>query len=239
REVRREQQLRRACRFDHAEWAAVQAGDSRRETLAGGRRQPATGDGRRATGDVVLFYVPPPPPPLPIDAALPDLAAALGRGTSAVLQAPPGAGKTTGVPPALLAAPWVAEKKIIMLEPRRLATRAAARRMSHLLGQHVGGVVGFRVRGETRASGATRIEAVTEGILTRMLQSDPSLDGVGLVIFDEFHERSLDADLALALTLETRDVLRPDLRVLVMSATLDGARVARLLGDAPVITSEG
>ena len=183
--------------------------------------------------------MPPPPPPLPVDAALPDLAAALGRGTSAVLQAPPGAGKTTGVPPALLAAPWVAGKKIIMLEPRRLATRAAARRMSHLLGQHVGGVVGFRVRGETRASGATRIEVVTEGILTRMLQSDPSLDGVGLVIFDEFHERSLDADLALALTLETRDVLRPDLRVLVMSATLDGARVARLLGDAPVITSEG
>ena len=126
-----------------------------------------------------------------------------------------------------------------MLEPRRLATRAAARRMSHLLGQGVGGTVGFRVRGETRVSGATRIEVVTEGILTRMLQSDPSLDGVGLVIFDEFHERSLDADLALALTLETRDVLRPDLRVLVMSATLDGASVARLLGDAPVITSEG
>jgi len=179
------------------------------------------------------------PPPLPIDAVLPDLAAALGRGTSAVLQAPPGAGKTTGVPPALLEASWLAGKKIIMLEPRRLATRAAARRMSHLLGQGVGGTVGFRVRGETRVTGATRIEVVTEGILTRMLQSDPSLDGVGLVIFDEFHERSLDADLALALTLETRDVLRPDLRVLVMSATLDGAGVARLLGDAPVITSEG
>ena len=178
-------------------------------------------------------------PPLPIDTVLPDLAAALGRGTSAVLQAPPGAGKTTGVPPALLEAPWLTGKKIIMLEPRRLATRAAARRMSHLLGQSVGGTVGFRVRGETRVSSATCIEVVTEGILTRMLQSDPSLDGVALVIFDEFHERSLDADLALALTLETRDVLRPDLRVLVMSATLDGAGVARLLGDASVITSEG
>jgi ATP-dependent helicase HrpB len=183
--------------------------------------------------------VPSPSLPLPIDAVLPDVAAALGRGTSAVLQAPPGAGKTTGVPPALIEAPWLSGKKIIMLEPRRLATRAAARRMSHLLAQTVGGTVGFRVRGETRVSGATRIEVVTEGILTRMLQSDPSLDEVGLVIFDEFHERSLDADLALALTLETRDVLRPDLRVLVMSATLDGAGVARLLGDAPVITSEG
>jgi len=156
-----------------------------------------------------------------------------------VLQAPPGAGKTTGVPIALLDAPWLGGQKIIMLEPRRLATRAAARRMSQLLGQDVGGTVGFRVRGETRVSRATRIEVVTEGILTRMLQSDPSLEGVGLVIFDEFHERSLDADLALALTLETRDVLRPDLRVLVMSATLDGASVARLLGDAPVIASEG
>ncbi len=156
-----------------------------------------------------------------------------------MLQAPPGAGKTTGVPPALIEAPWLSGKKIIMLEPRRLATRAAARRMSHLLGQGVGGTVGFRVRGETRVTGGTRVEVVTEGILTRMLQSDPSLDDVGLVIFDEFHERSLDADLALALTLETRDVLRPDLRVLVMSATLDGAGVARLLGNAPVITSEG
>jgi len=183
--------------------------------------------------------VPPPPPPLPIDAVLGDLAATLGRGTSAVLQAPPGAGKTTGVPLALLDAPWLTGRKIIMLEPRRLATRAAARRMSQLLGQGVGGTVGFRVRGETRVSRATRIDVVTEGILTRMLQTDPSLEDVGLVVFDEFHERSLDADLALALALETRDVLRPDLRVLVMSATIDGAGVARLLGNAPVITSEG
>jgi ATP-dependent helicase HrpB len=176
---------------------------------------------------------------LPIDAVVPQLGAALGRGTSAVLQAPPGAGKTTGVPLALLDASWLGGQRIIMLEPRRLATRAAARRMSQLRGEQVGATIGFRVRGETRVGRATRIEVVTEGILTRMLQRDPSLDGTGLVIFDEFHERSLDADLALALTLETRDVLRPDLRVLVMSATLDGARVARLLGDAPVITSEG
>ncbi|HUQ79693.1 MAG TPA: ATP-dependent helicase HrpB, partial [Gemmatimonadaceae bacterium] len=165
--------------------------------------------------------------------------AALGSRTSAVLQAPPGAGKTTGVPPALLDAPWLDRQRIIMLEPRRLATRAAARRMAHVSGQQVGETYGFRVRGETRVSRATRVEVVTEGVLTRMLQRDPSLDGIGLVIFDEFHERSLDADLALALTLETRDVLRPELRVLVMSATLDGARVARLLGDAPIVTSEG
>jgi ATP-dependent helicase HrpB len=143
------------------------------------------------------------------------------------------------VPLALLDARWLSGQKIIMLEPRRLATRAAARRMAQLLEQDVGDTVGFRVRGESRVRRTTRIEVVTEGILTRMLQHDPSLDGVGLVIFDEFHERSLDADLALALTLETRDVLRPDLRVLVMSATLDGARVAHMLGDAPIITSEG
>src|SRR5688572_22915033 len=178
-------------------------------------------------------------PPLPIDAVIPEVAAALGDAGSAVLQAPPGAGKTTGVPPALLDAPWLQGQRILMLEPRRLATRAAARRMAQLRGERVGETVGFRVRGESRVGRSTRIEVVTEGILTRMLQSDSSLEGVGLVIFDEFHERSLDADLALALTLETRDVLRPELRVLVMSATLDGARVARLLGDAPIVTSEG
>jgi ATP-dependent helicase HrpB len=176
---------------------------------------------------------------LPIATAIPALEAALGDGVSAVLQAPPGAGKTTGVPLAIAGAPWLGRQRIVMLEPRRLATRAAARRMASLRGERVGDTVGFRVRGETRVGRDTRIEVVTEGILTRMLQRDSSLDGVGLVIFDEFHERSLDADLALALTLETRDVLRPDLRVLVMSATLDGARVARMLGDAPIITSEG
>jgi ATP-dependent helicase HrpB len=156
-----------------------------------------------------------------------------------VLQAPPGAGKTTGVPPALLDAPWLRGQRIVMLEPRRLATRAAAHRMAYLRGERVGETFGFRVRGETRVGRTTRVEVVTEGILTRMLQRDSSLDGIGLLIFDEYHERSLDADLALALTLETRDVLRPELRVLVMSATLDGARVARLLGDAPIVTSEG
>jgi ATP-dependent helicase HrpB len=156
-----------------------------------------------------------------------------------VLQAPPGAGKTTVVPLALLAAPWLKGQAIVMLEPRRLATRAAARRMAQTLGEQVGETVGYRVRGETRVGRATRIEVVTEGVLTRRLQRDSALEGVGLVIFDEFHERSLDADLALALTLETRDVLRPDLRVLVMSATLDGGRVAHLLGDASIVASEG
>ena len=176
---------------------------------------------------------------LPIDAVIPELRRALAASTSAVLQAPPGAGKTTGVPLALLGERWLEGQRIVMLEPRRLATRAAARRMAHLLGERVGDTVGFRVRGETRVGPRTRIEVVTEGILTRMLQRDASLAGTGLVIFDEFHERSLHADLALALTLETRDVLRPELRVLVMSATLDGARVARLLGGAPIVTSEG
>ena len=176
---------------------------------------------------------------LPIDDVLPDVRAALGEAGRAVLQAAPGAGKTTGVPPALLDEPWLDGQRTIMLEPRRLAARAAARRIAYLLGESVGDTAGFRVRGETRVGRRTRIEVVTKGILTRMVQRDPGLDGVGLVIFDEYHERSLDADLALALTLEARDVLRPDLRVLVMSATLDGTRVARLLDDAPVITSEG
>ena len=143
------------------------------------------------------------------------------------------------VPLALRAQPWLGSQRVVMLEPRRLATRAAARRMASLLGERVGETVGFRVRGETRVGRQTGVEVVTEGILTRMLQRDPALDGVGVVIFDEFHERSVDADLALALTLESRDALRPDLRVLIMSATLDGARVARMLGSAPIITSEG
>jgi ATP-dependent helicase HrpB len=177
--------------------------------------------------------------PLPIDAVLAPLAAALASGPSVVLQAPPGAGKTTRVPLALLEQPWLAGQRILMLEPRRLAARAAARRMAASRGEAVGEVVGFRVRGESRVSARTRIEVVTEGILTRMLHSDAALDGVGLVIFDEFHERSLHADLGLALTLETQSVLRPELRILVMSATLDGARVSALLGDAPVVASEG
>lgn len=176
---------------------------------------------------------------LPIEAVIPRLRDALRDAGAAVLQAPPGAGKTTRVPLALLEEPWLAGQKIVMLEPRRLAARAAARHMARMVGQDVGGIVGYRVRMETRVGPQTRIEVVTEGVLTRMLQGDPGLEGVGLVIFDEFHERSLHADLGLALTLQSRSVLRDDLRMLVMSATLDGAPVAALLGDAPVVTSGG
>jgi ATP-dependent helicase HrpB len=178
-------------------------------------------------------------PALPIDADLPELLAALHAGPNAVLQAPPGAGKTTRVPLALLEAPWLVGQKIVMLEPRRLAARAAARYMARQLGDEVGGTVGFRVRGETRVSRRTRIEVVTEGVLTRMLQEDQSLEGVGAVLFDEYHERSIHADTGLALCLQTQEVLRPQLRILVMSATLDGARIAALLGGAPVVTSDG
>jgi ATP-dependent helicase HrpB len=177
--------------------------------------------------------------PLPIEQALPALRAALRTTAAAVLQAPPGAGKTTRVPLALLDEPWLAGRRIVMLEPRRLAARAAARRMSDTLGERVGDTVGYRVRHESVVGPATRIVVVTEGILTRMLQSDPSLEKFGLVVFDEFHERSIHADLGLALTLQTRAILREDLRVLVMSATLDGGPVAALLGGAPVVTSAG
>ncbi|HUF34725.1 MAG TPA: ATP-dependent helicase HrpB [Gemmatimonadales bacterium] len=176
---------------------------------------------------------------LPIDSALPELRRALAEGVSALLQAPPGAGKTTGIPLALAEEPWLAGQRILMLEPRRLAARAAARWMAHTLGDPVGGTVGFRVRHETRIGPRTRIEVVTEGILTRMLLADPALEDVGLVIFDEFHERSIHADLGLALALHSREVLREDLRILVMSATLDGVAVAGLLDDAPVVTSPG
>ena len=179
------------------------------------------------------------PPPLPIDVALPALGAALAARSAAVLVAPPGAGKTTRVPLALLAAEWLAGRRIILLEPRRLAARAAADRMAATLGERVGETVGLRVRLETRVSAKTRIEVVTEGVFTRMILDDPSLEGIGAVLFDEFHERSLDADLGLALAIEAQAGLREDLRLLVMSATLDGARVAALLGDAPVIRSEG
>ncbi|MBL8199488.1 MAG: ATP-dependent helicase HrpB [Chromatiales bacterium] len=177
--------------------------------------------------------------PLPIAAALPSLAAALASGRRAVLEAPPGAGKSTGVPLALLAAPWLAGRRILMLEPRRLAARAVAARMASQLGEPPGGTVGYRTRLDTRVGPRTRIEVVTEGILTRQLQRDPALDGVGLVIFDEFHERSLQADLGLAFVLDAQRHLAPDLRILVMSATLDGAALARLLEDAPVISAPG
>ncbi|MBW3554599.1 MAG: ATP-dependent helicase HrpB, partial [Gemmatimonadetes bacterium] len=177
---------------------------------------------------------------LPVATAIPGVRSALADRGAAVLVAPPGAGKTTLVPLALLEEPWLAGGRIIVLEPRRLAARAAADRMSTLLGEDgAGGTVGYRVRNDTRVSARTRVEVVTEGVLTRMVQSDPSLEGVGLVVFDEFHERSLHADLGLALALQARAVLRPDLRLLVMSATLDAAPVARLLDDAPVVESLG
>ena len=181
---------------------------------------------------------------LPIDDALPALRSALQQQPNVVLEAPPGAGKTTRVPLALLNEQWLGTQRIIMLEPRRLAARTAAHYMSAQLGERVGETVGFRVRGESRMGARTRVEVVTEGILARLISTDPSLDGVGLVIFDEFHERSLHADLGLALTLQTQQVLRPDLRLLVMSATLDSSAVGALLADhsekgAPVISSSG
>lgn len=175
----------------------------------------------------------------PVDQIIPQLSAALGNGPAALLVAEPGAGKTTRVPLKLLDAPWLKGQKIVMLEPRRLAARNAAHRMAETLGEEVGGTVGYTVRLERRVSAKTRIEVVTEGILTRRLQQDPELAGTGLVIFDEFHERSLDADLGLALTLDIQRGLRDDLRILVMSATLDAARVAAHLGDAPVIDAPG
>lgn len=176
---------------------------------------------------------------LPVSLCLDDLKETLKTKGCAVLQAPPGAGKTTVVPLALLDEAWLQGQRILMLEPRRLATRGAARRMAQLLSEAVGETVGYRMRLDTKVGPKTRVEVVTEGILLRMLQEDPSLEGVGIVIFDEFHERSLDADLGLALTLDVRRYLRDDLKLVVMSATLDGAPVARLLGDAPMITAEG
>lgn len=176
---------------------------------------------------------------LPIHAVLDDLRTALAQSRRAVLEAPPGAGKTTVVPLALRGEPWLSGRKIVMLEPRRLAAKNAARFMAATLGEPPGETVGYRVRHETRVSAKTRIEVVTEGVLTRLLQEDPALEDIGLVIFDEFHERSLQADLGLALTLDARDNLRDDLGVLVMSATLNGARVALLLDDAPVIRTAG
>jgi ATP-dependent helicase HrpB len=175
---------------------------------------------------------------LPIDDVLADVIATLETNDSLVLQAPPGAGKTTRVPIALLQASWLGARKIVMLEPRRLAARAAATFMARQLGEDVGRTVGYRIRFDTRVSSATRIEVVTEGVLTRMLHTDAALEQYGVVIFDEFHERSLHADLGLALTLQSRALLRPDLRIIAMSATLEGEAVATLL-DAPVITSTG
>ena len=179
-----------------------------------------------------------PGPRLPIDDVIPALRDALRGAGRAVLVAPPGAGKTTRVPLALLGEPWCTGR-VMVLEPRRLAARAAAHQMSRLLGEEVGGTVGYRVRLESRVSSRTRIEVVTEGVLTRMLQDDATLDGISAVLFDEFHERNLQGDLGLALTLQACDLVRDDLRVMVMSATLDTAPVAALLGGAPVVESHG
>ena len=176
---------------------------------------------------------------LPVEAVLDRLQMTLANNPCAVLQAPPGAGKTTCIPLFLRQAAWLADRKIIMLAPRRLAARAAAMRMADLLGEKVGRTVGYRIRMDSRVSSATRIEVVTEGVLTRMLQNDPSLEGIGLVIFDEFHERSLDADLGLALCLDMQGVLNRDLRLLIMSATIDTGPVAAMLDDATVLTCPG
>jgi ATP-dependent helicase HrpB len=178
-------------------------------------------------------------PALPIDAVLPQLLETLVRDTACVLVAEPGAGKTTRVPLALLEAPWREDGRIIVLEPRRLAARAAAARMASTLGEEVGGTVGLRVRMETRVSARTRIEVVTEGVFTRMILEDPELSGIACILFDEFHERSLDGDLGLALALDAQGALREDLRIVPMSATIDAARVAAHLGGAPVIQCQG
>ncbi|MEY3713469.1 MAG: hypothetical protein RL321_1089, partial [Pseudomonadota bacterium] len=172
-------------------------------------------------------------PELPIRESLEALKAALCEHANVVLEAPPGAGKSTVVPLALLDAPWLRDRKILMLEPRRLAARAVAQRMAGTLGENVGETVGYRMRLETRVSARTRIEVVTEGILNRLLQADPALEDIALVIFDEFHERSLNADLGLALCLDSQTALGTDLKILVMSATLDGVSVAKLLASEP------
>ncbi|HVY63904.1 MAG TPA: ATP-dependent helicase HrpB, partial [Gammaproteobacteria bacterium] len=176
---------------------------------------------------------------LPIDAALGPLTAALAKHRNAVLVAPPGAGKSTVVPLVLLEEPWARGKRIVMLEPRRLAARAVAVRMATTLHESPGQTVGYRMRLETRVGPKTRLDVVTEGVFTRLLHDDPALTDVAAVLFDEYHERSLHADLGLALALDAQRHVAPELRLVAMSATLDGARVAALLGDAPVVESEG
>src|SRR5262245_50839377 len=177
--------------------------------------------------------------PLPIDEILPELLAKLATGPNAVLQAAPGAGKTTRVPLALLEQEWMAGRRIVVLEPRRLAARAAARFMAASLGESVGDTVGYRVRMDSRVGPRTRIEGVTDGLFLRRPQHDPTLEGVGAVLFDEFHERGIDSDLSLALCLDAQGALRPELRLLLMSATLDTNAAARLLGNAPIVSSSG
>src|SRR6185437_1823324 len=178
-------------------------------------------------------------PALPVDEALPRLAAVMAERNAAILVAPPGAGKTTRVPLALLDAPWLGGRKIVMQEPRRLAARAAARRMAATLGEAVGETVGYRVRLDSKVGPRTRIEVVTDGLFLRLLQDDPALEGVGCVIFDELHERGLETDLAFVLVRESQTALREDLRVIAMSATLDPGPVAERLGGAPLVESAG
>ena len=177
--------------------------------------------------------------PLPIDAVLPEFVGALTRAASLVITAPTGAGKTTRVPPALLDAGLAGDNQIVMLEPRRLAARAAARRMAAERGGRLGDEIGFHVRFDKQSGPQTRILVVTEGLLVRMLQDDPYLEKIGVVIFDEFHERSLDTDLALAMVRLIQRTIRPDLRIVVMSATLAAEAVAHYLGDCPIVASEG
>ena len=175
----------------------------------------------------------------PVQKVIGQLTKTLEQQPIVILQAPPGAGKSTVLPLLLLDEAWLNGKKIVMLEPRRLAARSVALRMAKILEEEIGNTVGYRVRFENAVGKSTRCEVVTEGILTRMMQSDNTLEGVGLVIFDEFHERSLQADLALALCLQVQQVLRSDLRILIMSATLDGDKLSAQLNQAPVITTAG
>src|SRR5215471_8845366 len=177
--------------------------------------------------------------PLPIDPILDVLRSTLAAHASAVLVAPPGAGKTTRVPLALMEEGWLGCRRILVLEPRRIAARAAAQRLAHSLSEGIGERIGLRTRMVSKTGPKARIEVVTDGVFSRMLLDDPELTGIGAVLFDEFHERSLDTDLGLALALDCQRGLRDDLRILPMSATIDGARVAQLLGDAPVVTGEG
>lgn len=176
---------------------------------------------------------------LPIEAHLPDIKRILMAHRNAVLAAPPRAGKTTRVPLSLLSEGWLTGRKIILLEPRRLAARAAARRMAYMMNEAVGQTVGYRMHLERKVSAATRIEVVTEGVLTHLIQNDPGLTGIGLVIFDEFHERSIHADTGLAFCLDSQEGFRPDLRLLVMSATIDTEAISGLLGNAPIIQVQG
>ncbi|MCB0321113.1 MAG: DEAD/DEAH box helicase, partial [Bdellovibrionales bacterium] len=176
---------------------------------------------------------------LPVDSVLPEIALAFEKGRNVILIAEPGSGKTTRVPVSLLDSAWLQGKKIVLLEPRRLAARAAATFIASERGEAVGATIGYRTRGDSRAGGETRLEVITEGLLTRRIQSDPALEDVGLVVFDEFHERSLQADLALALVLDSQKLIRPDLRILVMSATIDGEAVSSLLGNSEIVRCPG